>query len=69
MLLATALDTRLGLEGCATAPTNLTVTHLDTIPGYRFEAREQYPRNKEDIMDGHSSSLMFASFTSLPKRS
>ena len=50
MFLPTALAALLGLGGCATAPINPPITHADPTAGYRFETREQYARNKEDIV-------------------
>ena len=38
------------LGGCATAPINPPITHADPNAGYRFETREQYARNKEDLV-------------------
>src|SRR5262245_7074730 len=38
------------LGGCATAPVNRPVTHVDPSSGYRFQARQQYLRNKDDII-------------------
>ncbi len=38
------------LAGCATAPINPPITHADPNAGYRFETREKYARNKEDII-------------------
>ena len=50
MLLPTALAALFVLGGCATAPTNPPIAHVDPATGYRFETREQYSRNKEDIV-------------------
>ena len=50
MFVPTALAALLGLGGCATAPINAPITHADPNVGYRFETREQYARNKEDIV-------------------
>jgi hypothetical protein len=50
MLPPMALSALLGLGGCATAPINPPLTHADPTAGYRFETREQYSRNKEDIV-------------------
>jgi NTE family protein len=50
MLLPTALAALLGLGGCATAPSNSRIDHTSPTAGYRFETREQYSRNKEDIV-------------------
>lgn len=50
ILLPTALAALLGLGGCATAPINPPISHTDTTAGYRFESREQYARNREDIV-------------------
>lgn len=50
MICRTALAALLGLGGCATAPVNPPITHADPAEGYRFQTRDQYARNKEDIV-------------------
>ena len=49
LFLSTALAALLG-SGCATAPINPPIIHADPTSGYRFETREQYERNREDIV-------------------
>jgi NTE family protein len=50
MVLAAGLAALLGLGGCATAPVNPPISHANPAAGYRFETREQYSRNKEDLI-------------------
>ncbi len=50
MFLPMALAALLGLGGCATAPINPPITVADPAAGYRFETREQYARNNENIV-------------------
>ena len=50
MLLPWVLGTVLALGGCATAPINPPIARSDPAAGYRFETREQYSRNKEDLI-------------------
>ncbi|MFO1421079.1 MAG: patatin-like phospholipase family protein [Candidatus Competibacteraceae bacterium] len=50
IFLPTALAALLDLGGCATAPINPPITHVDPTAGYRLQTREQYARNKEDIV-------------------
>jgi len=38
------------LGGCATAPTNPPIAHVDAAAGYRFQSRAQYGGNKEDLV-------------------
>ena len=45
-----ALAALLGLGGCATAPINPPIAHTDPTAGYRFETRDQYARNNENIV-------------------
>ena len=49
-LLPWTLAAMLGLGGCATTPVNPPIAHSDPKAGYRYETREQYARNKEDIV-------------------
>src|SRR5262245_59236567 len=37
------------LGGCATAPMNPPISHLDPASGYRFQTRDRYIKAKEDI--------------------
>jgi NTE family protein len=48
--LRAALATLVVLGGCATAPVNPPLTHVDPTTGYRFQARERYLRDKDDIV-------------------
>ena len=49
-LWATSLLVLLGLGGCATAPVNPPITHVDPTAGYRIQTRERYMREKDDIV-------------------
>jgi hypothetical protein len=50
VFLPAALAALLALGGCATAPTNLPITHADPAVGYRFQTRHLYARSKEDLV-------------------
>ena len=49
-LLPTGLAALLALSGCATAPVNPPINHVDPNAGYRYQTRERYLRDKEDLI-------------------
>jgi NTE family protein len=50
LFLPMAFVALLGLGGCATAPINPPITRADPTAGYRFETRDQYARDNEDLV-------------------
>ena len=38
------------LGGCATAPVNPPISHADPTAGYRYQTRENYLRDRDDIV-------------------
>jgi len=49
-LVATALSAVLALAGCASAPVNPPLAHVDAGAGYRYETRAKHQRDKEDVV-------------------